>query len=168
MGLFVPEYIFENVTRITPDFLNQRGICGLALDVDNTLTEHGSQHLRPEIEAWLDTMRQNGIKLMVVSNNVEKRVAPFAEAIGLVHTSFACKPMPHGLRAARKKWGLKKSQLALVGDQIYTDALAAGLYGVTMLLVQPMARDIKPTIRLKRWLEKPVLRTYYKRGGKLL
>lgn len=168
MGLLVPDYIFKDVTKITPAFLQQHGLRGLALDVDNTLTEHGSQRLRPEISAWLKTMRQNNIQLMVVSNNVKKRVAPFAGAIGLDYISFSCKPMPRGLWLARQKWNLPKNQIALVGDQIYTDALAAGLYGITMLLVQPMAQDTKATIRLKRSLEKPVLRAYYKRGGKLL
>lgn len=168
MGLFVPDYIFKNATHITPDFLREHGIRALVLDVDNTLTTHGSQHLSPEIEQWLALMRENGIKLSIVSNNVEKRVAPFAESIKLEHISFACKPLTKGLRMARERWGIPKSQMALVGDQIYTDGLAAGLYGIPILLVKPMAEDTKATIRLKRKLEKPFLLFYYKKGGELL
>ena len=36
-----------------------------------------------------------------------------------------------------------------------------------VLMVQPLAPDIKWNIRLKRHLEKPFLATYYKKGGKL-
>ena len=43
-----------------------------------------------------------------------------------------------------------------MGDQIFTDALGANLYGIPVLLVQPMRQDTKATIRLKRALEKPV------------
>lgn len=168
MGLFVPDYIFKDATHITPEFLQQHGIRALVLDVDNTLTTHGSQHLSPEIEAWLALMRENGIKLSIVSNNVEKRVAPFAQSIKLEHVSFACKPLTKGLRMARDRWGIPKSQMALVGDQIYTDGLAAGLYGIPILLVKPMAEDTKATIRLKRKLEKPFLLSYYKKGGELM
>lgn len=168
MGLLTPDYLFEDITHITPVFLAERGIKALVLDVDNTLTEHGSQHVRPPIEEWLRTMRNEGILLAIVSNNCEKRVAPFADKLGLAYTSFSCKPLPRGLAAMRRRWCLAKHQMALVGDQVYTDALAAGLYGITMLMVRPLAEDTKPTIRLKRRLEKPVLLHYYKKGGKLL
>lgn len=168
MGLLTPDYLFQDITRITPAFLAERDIWALVLDVDNTLTEHGSQHLRPQIEAWLQLMRDEGILLAIVSNNCKKRVAPFAGKLGLAYTSFSCKPLPRGLSAMRRRWGLPKRQMALVGDQVYTDALAAGLYGITMLMVRPLAEDTKPTIRLKRRLEKPVLLRYYKKGGKLL
>ena len=57
--------------------------------------------------------------------------------------------------------------MALVGDQIFTDVLAAKLYGIPVLMVQPLAPDIKWNIRLKRHLEKPFLAAYYKKGGKL-
>ena len=168
MGLLVPDYIFKNVAHITTEFLAERGIRALLLDVDNTLTSHGSQELSSEVAAWLQTMQKAGIRLAIVSNNTEKRVAPFAKKIGLNHKSFCCKPMPFGLAALRRSWGLPKRQVALVGDQIFTDALGASLYGVCMLLVQPLSEDTVATVRFKRKLEEPVLRRYYKKGGRLL
>lgn len=167
MRIFTPRYVFRNVTSISVSFLRSRGIKALVLDVDNTLTEHGSQHLRPEIAAWLETMKAAGIKMMIASNNYKKRVQPFAARLGMDYISFSCKPSPIWLIKARKRWGLKKSQIALVGDQIFTDGLAGNLYGATVLLVRPMAKDTKATIRLKRKLEKPFLLRYYKKGGPL-
>ena len=168
MSFLVPEFIFADVTRVTPDFLARQGIRALVLDVDNTLTGHGSQALSPAVSAWLALMRENGILLTVASNNNEKRVAPFAEKIGLEYVSFACKPLPRGLAKARKRWGIPRSQMALVGDQVFTDVLAADFYGIRVLMVQPLSDDGVFTIRLKRFLEKPIVRAYYKRGGKLL
>lgn len=139
----------------------------MALDVDNTLTGHGSQELSKPISMWLEEMHASEIKMGIVSNNVKARVAPFAQKLGMEYTSFSCKPLPNGLVALRKKWGIKRAEMALVGDQIYTDALAAALYGVTMLLVVPLSPDTKASIRFKRRLEKPVLLRYYKKGGKL-
>ena len=37
-----------------------------------------------------------------------------------------------------------------------------------MLLVVPLHKDEKWTIRLKRWFEQPVLRRYFARGGTIL
>ncbi len=165
MRIFTPRYVFRNVTSISIAFLKAHGIEALVLDVDNTLTEHGSQHLKPEIQAWINKMKKAGIKLMIASNNVEKRVAPFAGLLGMDYVSFSCKPSPIWLLKAMKKWGISRQKIALVGDQIFTDGLAGQLYGAKVLLVRPMARDSKPTIRLKRKLEKPFLLRYYKKGG---
>ena len=167
MSLFVPDYIFKSIDCIDAEFLRARGIRALVLDVDNTLTAHGSQHLAPHVEHWLQEMRQAGVEMRICSNNFEKRVRPFAEKIGLPFVSFSLKPASRGLRLARRAFGLRKNEIALVGDQIFTDVLAAKLYGIPVLMVQPLAPDIKWNIRLKRHLEKPFLAAYYKKGGKL-
>lgn len=168
MGLLTPDFYFEDISRITPEFLAENGILGLVLDVDNTLTAHSSQTVPPFVLQWLQNMKEHNIHMMIASNNYEKRVRPFAQELGLEYISFACKPSVRSLRYACRKWGLTRMQIAMVGDQIFTDSLAAGLYGVRMLLVKPFARDIKRGIRFKRHLEKPVLRLYHSRGGKLL
>ncbi len=168
MGLLMPQYLFRNVTHITPAFLRGRGICALVLDVDNTLTAHGSQELPPGIAAWIAAMRGAGVRLMLASNNTRKRVQPFAQKLGLPFVSLSCKPSPRWLFAAIRQWRLPRRRIALVGDQLFTDYLAGSLYGAAVLLVRPMYRDIKPSIRLKRRLESPVLMRYYQKGGKLL
>ena len=168
MPLFAPTVIFKRASAITPEYLHTHGITALVLDVDNTLTGHGSQELPADIAAWLETMRSAGIQMMIASNNMAKRVGPFAEKIGLPFRAFCCKPSPLGLLRARKAFGIEKNKMALVGDQIFTDAIGANLYGIPVLLVQPMYADTKPTIRFKRWLETPFLKHYYRKGGKLL
>lgn len=168
MSLIVPQHLFRNITHIRLSFLKRNGIRGLVLDVDNTLTAHGSQELAPPVEKWLKTMKRAGIHLMLGSNNTKKRVAPFAKRLGLDYASFCCKPSPIWLLQAMRRWKLPKSAIALVGDQLFTDQLAGSLYGVKVLVVRPMYHDPKPSIRLKRRLEKPFLLHYYKRGGKLL
>ena len=36
--LVTPEYVFKDVTHITPEWLAAKGITALVLDIDNTLT----------------------------------------------------------------------------------------------------------------------------------
>ena len=168
MPFLVPEYLFKDVTHITLDFLQSHGIKGLVLDVDNTLTGHDSQHLRPDIAAWLQEMKDAGMHMMLASNNVKKRVEPFAQKLGLDYASFCCKPSPRWLYEAYRRWGLPKNAIALVGDQLFTDHLAGTLYGARVLVVRPMYRDPKPTVRLKRFFEIPFLARYYRKGGRLL
>ena len=94
-------------------------------------------------------------------------MAPFAKRVGLEYQAFCCKAVAVWLRRARRAMGVSRREVALVGDQIFTDALGANLYGIPVLLVQPMRQDTKATIRLKRALEKPVLARYYKKGGRV-
>lgn len=167
MPLFLPTYIFKRITKITPDFLSKQNLKALILDVDNTLTTHGSQQLDDDVAQWLEQMKKLGIKLIICSNNTKNRVTPFAKKIGLDFIHFSCKPSPVGLAKARKKLGVKKCEIALVGDQIFTDVLGANFYGIKMLMVLPMEQDGVASIDFKRKLEKPFIKKYYKKGGKL-
>ena len=166
--LLTPEYIFRSIESITPAFLRDHGITALVLDVDNTLTGDGSQVLDPSVQAWLDTMRAAGISLTIVSNNTARRVRPFADRVGLPFVSMACKPLPIGLMVARRRLGLKKHQMAIVGDQLFTDRMAAGLYGIPAYVVLPRGKDVNKGVKAKRKLEAPFIRRYYEKGGTLL
>ncbi len=83
--LITPEYVFKDVTHITPEFLAEKGIRALVLDIDNTLTADRSQELPDEVAGWLARMREAGIGLTIVSNGAEKRVRPFAQKLGLAY-----------------------------------------------------------------------------------
>ena len=135
MALFQPTALFRGAEYITPEYLRGHGICALILDVDNTLTAHGSQELPPDVAAWLDTMRAAGVKLTIASNNMPGRVAPFAKRVGLEYQAFCCKPSPFGLRRARRAMGVSRREVALVGDQIFTDVLGANCAGVQSILI---------------------------------
>ena len=50
----------RSVTHITPEFLAQKGIRALVLDIDNTLTADRSQELPEEVAGWLATHAQGG------------------------------------------------------------------------------------------------------------
>lgn len=163
--LITPEYVFENISHITPQFLQQQGIRALALDVDNTLTADRSQVLPPEVQQWLADMKAADITLTIVSNGSAPRVKPFAEQLGLLWVSRAAKPLTPGLREAQKRLGVEKNQMAMVGDQLYTDRMAAALYGIPAYMVVPRGPDCGWWVRAKRVLEKPFWAKYYKKGG---
>jgi len=166
--LCTPEYVFGNISHITAEFLAAQGIRALALDVDNTLTEDRSQVLPPEVQQWLAEMKAAGIGLTIVSNGSAPRVKPFAEGLGLLWVSRAAKPLTPGLKEAQKRLGVEKHQMAMVGDQLFTDRMAAALYGIPAYVVVPRGRDCGWWVRAKRVAEKPFWNRYYKKGGKTL
>ena len=166
--ILTPEYIFRKIECIRPEFLAQQGIKALVLDVDNTLTADNSQVLEESVQAWLEEMRAAGVSLTIVSNNTAKRVRPFARRIGLDWVSMACKPLPLGLMVARHRLGVRKPQMAMVGDQIFADRMAAGLYGIPCLFLLPRTpHDKAGSVKFKRKFEPYWIQRYYHKGGKL-
>ena len=93
---FKPTYVFDKVGEITPEFLQKKGIKGLILDLDNTLTTHNNPVPPKSSLDWIDIMKAAGIKLIIVSNNHAPRVTPFAEQLGLDFVSEGKKPLTFG------------------------------------------------------------------------
>ena len=163
MSIFYPTLLRNRITDITPEDLRALGVTGLLLDVDNTLTTHGSQELPPEVDRWLKSVAAKGFLPTVVSNALPKRVAPFARKIGLRYIAFACKPLPIGFLRAAKRLGLPKSCCAVIGDQAFTDILGARL----CIQVLPIRlEEHKPLMRLKRRLERGILARYRRKREK--
>ena len=168
MNKLYPNAVARRVWQITPQLLNSWGVKGLILDIDNTLTADRSQELPEEVAGWLETMRRAGVKLTIVSNGAEKRVRPFAEKLGLAYLYRSAKPLPFALGVARRRMQVKRREMAMVGDQLYADRMAAALYGIPGLMVIPRGPDLGAQVVLKRKWEKKHWQEYYDRGGKTL
>lgn len=167
MSLFYPSMIRRRITDITLEDLHALGAQGLLLDVDNTLTTHGSQTLDPAVKDWLEKMAGEGISLTIVSNALPRRVQPFAEKIGLRAIAFACKPFPVGFFRGARRLVLPRQACVVVGDQVFTDILGARLGRFPSILLEPIRNENgKPTLRLKRWLEKGIRRRFSQKTEK--
>ena len=162
MGV-IPQYLFHRITEITPEFLQQRGIRALILDIDNTLTFDNQPDIPPEVESWLRRMEGAGIRMAIVSNNREARVRPFAEACGgLAYVADAGKPSREGFVRSAKTLKAAPQEIAVIGDQLFTDMAFGNRFGCTTILVERMGPDIPAFVRFKRVLEAPLM-PYIKR-----
>ncbi len=162
--LFKPYKIFNRITDIPIEWLVENGIKGLALDADNTLSTHHSQTPLEGVTEWLDSARQHGIKLMMVSNANANRVTPFADKLNLEFTSLSCKPLPIGFIRAARRMELHRREVAAIGDQIFTDIMGARLAGVKPILLIPIKVESGASFRLRRRLEKPLIAKYKRKG----
>ena len=156
--LFRPLIKLNKITDINIDLLNKYGIDSLILDVDNTLSTHHGQVLTEGLEEWLDLMRENGIKMTVLSNSTSKRLEPFAKKIGLDYISLGLKPLPFGYIRALRTLNSKKKDTAIVGDQIFTDTLGGNLVGVKTILLTPIKPETSLRFRMKRKVERLVIK----------
>jgi len=150
---------------LTAERLARFDIGTLLLDVDNTLAVHGHPVPREGVKEWIADMKQAGIKLVIISNAYDKRIKPFAALLGLPYTALSLKPLPFALIKQRRRLNVFKQNVMMVGDQLFTDIMAAKLAGVRTALVSPVgANDIKFTA-LRRGLERKMVARYKRDGG---
>ncbi len=166
VSLFHPTLLKNRITELTVEELQALSVNALLLDVDNTLTKHHSQELDEQTAAWLDNMRKAGVKMMLVSNSREPRIAPFAARIDLPYVHTSLKPLPFGFRKAIKALGVKKSECLVIGDQSFTDVLGARTNGIRVLQLMPIEVEAGRSFRLRRRLEKGILSRYRKKQEK--
>ncbi len=156
MALLLPTVSLEKVTEITPELLRRMRVRALLLDVDNTLAPHGSQTPFAGTVEWARRLREEGFRILIFSNNFERRVRPLARQYGLPAFSMALKPLPFAYGRAAALLGVPAREAAAVGDQIFTDILGANLARMQSILLVPEERERSLGFRIRRGLEKPV------------
>ncbi len=158
MALLRPSYAFKRITDINPEFFTEKGIKCLLLDVDNTLTTHDNPVPATGVESWLEEIKSKGINAVILSNNSDERVKPFAKRLGLSYIPRACKPLTFGITRACREHNLGTNEIALIGDQIFTDIIGGNLKGILTVLVEPYEIEDKFFLKFKRKIEKPILK----------
>ena len=160
-----PDYYFRRITDISPDFFTENGIEALLLDVDGTLTPDGITVLSDDVLKWIESARELGIRMSIVSNNGEERVRVFADRYGFSYVYKAKKPLAGSLGRSLASVNGTKENTVLIGDQIFTDIWYAKNCGIRSVLVDPMAADIYPFVKFKRILERPIRRAVHRQFG---
>lgn len=162
----IPDDYKKSILEVTPEYLAEKGLRGVILDIDNTLIGHNVPLPNAEVMALLDRYRQSGIKICVVSNNRKERVGAFCEKISVSDYVWdALKPAAKGYSQAAEIMRLRPEETAAVGDQIYTDIWGAKRAGCFAVLLCPIHKGGEGAfIAFKRILEKPIL-WYLKKKG---
>ncbi len=160
---FVPDLMFERAFDITPDDLLSRGIRAVVLDIDNTLVTYGVAEPTEEVLSWIETLRNGGISVAIASNNHAPRVELFNRKIGAFATYESKKPFARSVKAACAHFSVKPSEVAVIGDQIFTDVWCARNAGSLAILVKPIPYPENLFFKCKRVLEKPFIRAYKKK-----
>lgn len=162
----VPDYVFSAFHELTVDFLKEQGICGVILDIDNTLEPYENAYPGERVKEWLTELKNAGISYAFVSNNNKERVDTFNNELGAVAFHKAGKPFKKNVIKAMYLINCNKSNTILMGDQILTDVWAARNAGISAVLVPPINDKKDLFTKFKRLLEKPILKRYRKREGK--
>ena len=163
--LYPKEYV-KSVKDINIDFLKKHNIKGLILDVDNTLISLDKK-MPAGISEWVKSMKNNGIKICILSNsNKLNKVEAVAKIIDVPYIFFGKKPFKTGFLRARDILKLENENIAVIGDQIFTDVWGANRSGMFSILVKPIEEKDYLITRIKRPLENFIIKRYEKKKRK--
>ena len=162
MALFSPKKHFHSIYDITPEYLHTVGVRALVLDIDNTLVTYQTPRPTDNVVEWINLMRSHGVGVTIASNNNRARVEEFCRGLDVFFTYKSGKPGSKCIKLSCKRWGILPREVAVVGDQIFTDVLCANLGGAVSYLVDSLGGRENAFIKFKRLLEKPIIRSYKK------
>ncbi|AGC68265.1 HAD superfamily (subfamily IIIA) phosphatase, TIGR01668 [Thermoclostridium stercorarium subsp. stercorarium DSM 8532] len=153
-----PDLYIKSVFDLDVNWLKERGIKGVLLDIDNTLVTHKQKIPDEKVVELIKRFQENGIKAAIVSNARKKRVAVFNEKLGLYAKHRAFKPSNRGFLKAMSDLNLAPEETAVIGDQLFTDIRGGNRIGLTTILVDPLDKNEPATVRIKRIFEKLFLK----------
>jgi HAD superfamily phosphatase (TIGR01668 family) len=162
----IPDYILSDYRKITPEFLASLGVRGLLIDIDNTLAPYEQPTPDEHHRAWFEALDEQGIRSALISNNHRARVDAFNATLGREAYWHSGKPFGRTFKKVMRGWGLPREQVAVLGDQLLTDALGAKALGLRVIIVPPIRDKKTAFVRFKRWLERPYIKAYHKKHEK--
>ena len=155
-AILYPKAYFNSVIDITIEFLEQNKIKGLILDVDNTLIDY-NKNMLVGLDKWIEKIKQSNIKLYILSNsNKKEKVANVANKLQIEYSYFAKKPFKFGFNKVKEILNLDSENIAVIGDQIFTDVVGGNRCKMFTILVDPISKKDYWYTAWKRPLENKI------------
>jgi len=159
VGIFSADRYVASLDLVDVGELRSWGVRLVLLDRDNTCVPRGAEVAPEGVHAWFSRARSAGLEICLVSNNFHAReVRISADELGCDAIAHAMKPAPIAVWRALALEGVPAEQTVLIGDQVFTDVVAANLAGVRTILVHPQTRHDLWYTQLLRLVEEPILR----------
>ncbi|KXL54454.1 mitochondrial PGP phosphatase [Anaerotignum neopropionicum] len=163
---FFPDIYVKSVYELPLEELKARGIKGLVFDIDNTVAPFDIAEPENDLIELFLFLKKQGFRLCILSNNNQERVKLFNKNLKTLAVHKAGKPGVRKLRLALEKLELSAKNTAMIGDQIFTDMWCGHRAGLTCILTAPICNRDQLVTKVKRGLEKQVLKVYFKRNRK--
>ncbi len=162
---FFPDLTVDSIYDIEPEILLEKNIRGVILDIDNTLVAMHVRVADDKVVRWIERLKESGLKVCIVSNASKTRVDRFNEKLKVFAVHRASKPGSRGLLKASEYMGLGPEEVAVVGDQLFTDIYGGNRLNMFTVLVKPVDDREVFFVRIKRLPEKIVMRRYHGRSS---
>ena len=151
---FFPDTTVSSTYAIDYEKLYKEGYRGILFDIDNTLVAYDEECPNQDVIDFINKLKRNGIEVALCSNSPSSRGKNFGKHLPVSNTyPFSCKPFPFCFKKAMRDHGLKANQIAILGDQMYTDILGGNIWGLYTILTAPIAIKDRNITKVFRFFE---------------
>lgn len=163
MKHFEPTYVRKSVAEIEDDFFKKEKVSCVLLDIDNTLVADNDPYPDESARAFIKRLRDENLKVCLISNNKLTRVLSFNSEFGLEAVHRAHKPFCRKMNIAIKQLGAAKAETLFIGDQLLTDVLAGNRCKIRTMLVDPINPGKENSFfKFKRFIENYLLKRNFR------
>lgn len=158
--LLKPDLRVNSVLDIDLELLKEKGVRGLIFDLDDTLVCSLEPQAGPDVCSWIEEIRED-FRIYIVSNNSShQRVQIAATHLSIESIARAAKPSRRFFRQALQAMALDPHEVAIVGDQLFTDVLGGNRLGAMTILVDPLSAERKWVRKMMRRVEQRMLKRH--------
>ena len=141
MDKFIPDMYQKSIYHIDYDKLQDNGIKCLLIDLDNTCVPYKDKEPNKKLIELFETLKDMDFKIIIFSNALKGRIKPFKDVLNVDCLARANKPYKKNFLKVIKLFNYDLSEVAIIGDQLYTDILGGNKVGIKTILVNPMSSD---------------------------
>lgn len=152
----LPNYYVKDIFSIPLEFFINKNIKYVLSDLDNTLDAFDVYEPSDRVFNLKKKLNENGIELIIVSNNKGHRVNTYSNNLNVKYLSSAMKPFAHKLLNYLKENNIKLDECVLIGDQLLTDCKCGVNAKILTILTDPISKKDQWTTHFNRLIDKPL------------
>lgn len=164
MDIFIPDMYQKSIYSIDYEKLYEDGIKCLLFDLDNTCVPYVEKLPSKKLIELFDRLKDMGFKIIIFSNASKKRLEPFKKSLVVDCSYSSKKPSKRKFIKVLRMFKFDLSEVAIIGDQLFTDIFGGNRVGIKTILVNPMSSDDMFITKIFRVLEKGQYKKMNKRG----
>ena len=163
MYRLLPDIYQKDVFSIDYEALKNAGIKVILFDLDNTLARIDETKPSQNLKNLMDHIRALSLIPLIISNQSKNKIAPFKDGLLVSSAFLSFKPLKFKYKKIMRQYKVKPSQVAAVGDSLFTDIFGANRLGITSVLVDSMG-SVVLLKKLPRFFENRIIGYYTRRG----
>ena len=138
-----PDITIDKVTELDENQIKEikqkYGIEGIILDVDETLRKDMKELPRVNQE-WIEKIKDQ-IKIIILSNGIDRTMKEYFKARGINYISFAHKPLKRNFLKACKEMNIQPNKVLVIGDSLFKDVYGGKRNKMMTALVKSVEDD---------------------------
>ena len=164
---FLPYCHARDIFSVDIAFFKKENIKTVLADLDNTLDSYRAKMPSKRVFELKRKLEEANIELVLISNNKEKRVKPYASAFGVRYLFSTHKPFKKRLLNFLNSNDIVKESVMIIGDQLLTDVVMANRAHLKVMLTEKIVKEDQWTTHINRLIDRPI-RSYFRRKKKLI